>query len=93
MSHTILSAVLSAAEQENLERLRAFDAAVAHRGAMQRLARALKRATTPDESDRIINEMRRIADEYEAWLRFENARMQSRDEARAVEPRNADAFA
>jgi hypothetical protein len=89
MSHT----VLSTRELDNLERLRAFDAAVAHRGAMQRLARALKMAATADEADRIVDEMRRVGDEYEAWLRAENARMQLRHDERAAQPDNATAFA
>jgi hypothetical protein len=89
MSHT----VLSARQLDNLERLRAFDAAVAHRGVIQRLARDLKLAATIDQADRIVDEMRRVGDEYEAWLRAESARMQLRDDARAAEPRNTDAFA
>ena len=88
MSHTIPTSV----EQDNRERLRAFDAAVEHRGAMQRLARDLKLAATIGEADRIVDEMRRVGDEYEAWLRAENARMQSRDE-RQASPITADAFA
>ena len=89
MSHT----VVSARELDNLERLRAFDAAVAHRGAMQRLARDLKRAVTVDEADRIVDEMRRVGDEYETWLRTENARMQLRHDGRSAQPDNATAFA
>ncbi|HWM20302.1 MAG TPA: hypothetical protein VNO51_11490 [Ilumatobacteraceae bacterium] len=89
MSHT----VLSARELDNLERLRAFDAAVAHRGAMQRLARDLKRAATVDEADRIVDEMRHVGDEYEAWLRAESARMQLRHDGRAAQPDNATAVA
>ena len=46
-----------------------------------------------DEADRIVDQMRRVGDEYEAWLRAENARMQSRDDERVAQTSNADAFA
>ena len=49
-----------AAEEDNRERLRAFDAAVAHRDAIHRLADELKLAFTVDELGRVVAEMNRV---------------------------------
>ena len=79
--------VESAAEEDNRERLRAFDAAVAHREAMHRLAGHLKEAFTVDELGRIVAEMNRVGNKYEAWLRADTARLQARNEQRAAQRR------
>jgi hypothetical protein len=76
--------VESAAEEDNRERLRAFDAAVAHRDAIHRLAGELKLAFTADELGRIVAEMNRVENRYEAWLRADTARLQARNDERAA---------
>ena len=75
-----MSGIMSAADRDSRERLRAFDAAVEHRAAMQHLSNALKLATTPNEAEYLVAEMRRVGDEYEAWMRDDAARMGSRDD-------------
>ena len=73
----------SAAEEDNRERLRAFDAAVAHRDAIHRLADELKAAFRVDQLARIVAEMNRVGDSYEAWLLADTARLQARNDQRA----------
>jgi hypothetical protein len=76
--------VESAAQEDNRERLRAFDAAVAHREAIHRLARELRLAFTADELGRVVAEMNRVGNTYEAWLRADTARLQARNDERAA---------
>ena len=76
--------VESAADEDNRERLRAFDAAVAHRDAIHRLAEELQVAFTVEEFGRIVAEMNRVEDTYEAWLRADTARLQARNDQRAA---------
>jgi hypothetical protein len=84
-----MDAMESAAEEDNRERLRAFDAAVAHRDAIHRLADELKVAFTVDELGRVVAEMNRVENTYEAWLRADTARLQARNYERANQLANA----
>ena len=86
-------AIVGADEQDNRDRLRAFDAAVEHRAAMRSLATDLKLAATINEAERLVAEMRRVGDEYEAWLRADTVRMQSRNDERVARSSTAGAFA
>jgi hypothetical protein len=86
-------APVSAADDDNRERLRAFRAAVAHREAMHRLADELKAAFTVAELGRIVAVMNRVGDEYEAWLRTDTVRLQARNDWRDARRSNADAVA
>ena len=65
------------------------DAAVAHRDAIHRLADELKVAFTVDELGRVVAEMNRVENTYEAWLRADTARLQARNYKRANQLANA----
>ena len=52
---------------------------------MHRLAGHLKEAFTVDELGRIVAEMNRVGNKYEAWLRADTARLQARNDQRAAQ--------
>jgi hypothetical protein len=60
---------------------------------MRILATELKVAATINEVERLAAEMRRVGDEYEAWLRADSIHIQSRADEQVAHLRNAVAFA
>lgn len=78
-------AIMGTSADDNHVRLRAFAAAVEHRAAMHQLVDQMKVAFTLNEVGRIVAEMSRLGNEYEAWLRAENARLQAQPDQRVDE--------
>ena len=84
---------MGTADDDNRERRRALDAAVAHRHAIHRLADKLKLAHTALDVGLIVAEMNRVGDAYEAWLRADTVRLRARNDQSAAQLRDLAANA
>jgi hypothetical protein len=88
----LVGETVAATEEDHRERQRAFAHALEHREAIRRLASALKVADAADVEQRIVAEMNRVGNEYEAWLRADTLRLQAHGDQPAVRERRARPF-